>query len=181
MIPAEVVQDLLGLVLIKHVDPIDLVPDAVTIPSARDANAGRRRSSECRVVDAGRPGDCGGEYSILPALKDTRISGGMSVLINVTHLYVEGVRSVRQHVARRLALVLGRLELVRHHRGRVGQVGQAPVYSVDRFRNMLTDDLSLSKFDCPPVVREGEGVVAGDRLSAHRPRRHGGVAAVEPT
>ena len=81
MIPAEVVQDLLGLVLVKHIGPVDLVPDAVAIPSARDANAGRRRSGECRVVDAGRPGDCGGEYSTLPALKDTRISGGMSVLI----------------------------------------------------------------------------------------------------
>ena len=43
------------------------------------------------------------------------------------YLYVKRVRAVREHPARRLALVLGGLELVRYDRGRVGQVGQAAV------------------------------------------------------
>ena len=48
------------------------------------------------------------------------------------YLYVKRVRAVREHPARRLALVLGGLELLRYDRGRVGQVGQAAIDPVEK-------------------------------------------------
>ena len=79
-------------------NPIELIPCSST-------TVRWRRSGDGGVVHAGRPRYGGGEYPALLALDG------------------EGVRAVGQHIAGRLALVLGELKLVRHGRSGVGQVG----------------------------------------------------------
>ena len=58
LIPAEVVNDLLRLVLVEDVTAtVEFVADAVALAGARSVAAvWGRRGGECRVVDAGRPG-----------------------------------------------------------------------------------------------------------------------------
>ena len=53
--------------------------------------------------------------------------GHSAQAVEFSYLNVKGVRSVGQDPAGRLALVLGGLELGRHRRRRVGEVGQAAV------------------------------------------------------
>ena len=71
LIPAELVNDVLRLVLVEDVTAtVEFVADAVAVRSAAAQAAVRgRRGGERRVVDAGRPGYGGWKYPSLLALQ----------------------------------------------------------------------------------------------------------------